>query len=72
MVERHVVYPSQATAYKIGMNKILDLRETAKKNLGDDFDIRIFHDAVLSRGAVPLDVLEQFVNQMIENNSKNI
>ena len=72
MVERHVVYPSQATAYKIGMNKILDLRETAKKNLGDEFDIRIFHDAVLSKGAVPLDVLEQFVNQIIQNNSKNI
>ena len=67
MVERHIVYPSQATAYKIGMNKILQLRENAKQKLGDSFDIRIFHDTILSRGAVPLDVLENFVNEMIEN-----
>ena len=67
MVERHIVYPSQATAYKIGMNKMLQLRERAKQKLGDDFDIRIFHDTILSRGAVPLYVLENFVNEMIEN-----
>ncbi|MEX1221786.1 MAG: DUF885 domain-containing protein [Idiomarina sp.] len=65
MVERHIVMPSQATAYKIGMNKIVELREKAKEELGDAFDIREFHDAVLSRGAVPLNILEQFVNDYI-------
>ncbi len=67
MVERHIVMPSQATAYKIGMLKILELRAHAKKQLGDKFDIRQFHDVVLKNGAVPLNVLEQFVNQWIEN-----
>ena len=67
MVDRHIVYPSQATAYKIGMNKMIQLRENAKQKLGDSFDIRNFHDTILSRGAVPLNVLENFVNEMIEN-----
>ena len=65
MVERHIVMPGQATAYKIGMNKILELREKAKSELGDKFDIREFHDVVLSRGPVPLNILEQFVNDYI-------
>ena len=65
MVERHIVMPSQATAYKIGMNKILELREKAKSELGDKFDIREFHDVVLGSGPVPLNVLEQFVNDYI-------
>ncbi|MCC5878813.1 MAG: DUF885 domain-containing protein [Idiomarina sp.] len=65
MVERHIVMPSQATAYKIGMIKILELREKAMTELGDDFDIREFHDVVLGRGAVPLNVLEQFVDEYI-------
>lgn len=65
MVERHIVMPSQATAYKIGMNKIVELREKAKTELGDAFDIRKFHQVVLSSGPVPLDVLEQFVNTYI-------
>ena len=65
MVERHIVMPSQATAYKIGMNKILELREKAKTALGDDFDIREFHDVVLANGPVPLNVLEQFVDDYI-------
>ncbi|MGX5914800.1 DUF885 domain-containing protein [Aliidiomarina sp. Khilg15.8] len=65
MVERHVVMPSQATAYKIGMIKILELREKAKTELGDDFDIREFHDVVLGSGPVPLNVLEQFVDDYI-------
>ena len=68
MVERHIVMPSQATAYKIGMNKIVELREKAREELGDAFDIREFHDVVLSRGAVPLNILEQFVNDYIEEN----
>lgn len=69
MVERHVVMPSQATAYKIGMLKIVELREMAKQKMGDKFDIRQFHDVVLTNGAVPLNVLETIVNEYIEKNS---
>jgi len=65
MVERHVVMPSQATAYKIGMIKIIELRENAKKQLGDKFDIREFHDVVLRNGPVPLTVLSQLVDEYI-------
>lgn len=67
MVERHVVMPSQATAYKIGMLKIVELRAKAKQQLGDKFDIREFHDVVLTNGAVPLNVLEAMVNDYIQN-----
>lgn len=66
MVERHIVMPSQATAYKIGMLKILELREKAKQELGDQFDIRQFHDVVLANGPVPLNILEQFVDEYIQ------
>ena len=65
MVERHVVMPSQATAYKIGMLKIIELRKKAKDALGDKFDIRQFHDVVLTNGALPLNVLEDMVNEYI-------
>jgi len=65
MVERHVVMPSQATAYKIGMLKILELRKAAKDKLGDKFDIREFHDVVLKNGPLPLNVLEDFVDQYV-------
>ncbi|WP_076918452.1 MULTISPECIES: DUF885 domain-containing protein [unclassified Pseudoalteromonas] len=65
MVERHIVMPSQATAYKVGMLKILELREAAKKQLGDKFDIRQFHDVVLKNGPVPLNVLENFVDEWV-------
>ena len=66
MVERHVVMPSQATAYKIGMNKIIELREHARVELGDKFDIREFHDVVLKNGPVPLNVLADLVNDYIK------
>src|SRR5690554_3768961 len=65
MVERHIVMPGQATAYKIGMIKLVELREQAKAELGEAFDIRKFHDVVLASGPVPLSILEQFVEQYI-------
>ena len=69
MVERHVVMPSQATAYKIGMLKIVELREKAKTALGDKFDIREYHDIILKNGPVPLNVLEAFVDEYIVSKS---
>ncbi|QFU75839.1 DUF885 domain-containing protein [Halioglobus maricola] len=65
MVERHAVMPAQATAYKIGMLKILEERNKAQAALASDFDIRDFHEAVLRNGAVPLNVLEAQVNAYI-------
>ena len=67
MVERHIVMPSQATAYKIGMLKILELRTKAKNALGDQFDIRDFHEVVIAQGAIPLNILEEFVNDYISS-----
>jgi uncharacterized protein (DUF885 family) len=64
-IDRYIVMPAQATAYKIGMIKIIELRQKAKTALGDHFDIRQFHDVVLKNGAVPLDTLEQLVDQYI-------
>jgi len=65
MVERHIVMPSQATAYKIGMLKILELRKKAKDALADKFDIRKFHDVVLTNGPLPLNVLANKVDEYI-------
>ena len=65
-VRRYIVMPGQATSYKIGMIKILELRSTAIEALGDDFDIRGFHDTVLGAGSLPLDLLERRVMQWIE------
>lgn len=70
MVERHIVMPGQATAYKIGMLKILELRKKAKAELGEQFDIREFHDVVLTNGAVPLTVLEELVADWITSKDK--
>lgn len=62
---RYIVSPAQATAYKIGMLKILELRELAKRQLGATFDLRQYHDLVLKNGAVPLNILEENVRAWI-------
>lgn len=64
-IDRYIVYPGQATAYKVGMLEILRLRGVAEEALGDRYDIRDFHDVVLTQGAMPLSVLEQRVNAWI-------
>ncbi|MDO5505057.1 MAG: DUF885 domain-containing protein [Pseudoxanthomonas suwonensis] len=64
-VQRYLVMPGQATAYKVGMIRIQQLRARAESELGDRFDIRGFHDTVLGGGAMPLDLLEQRVERWI-------
>jgi uncharacterized protein (DUF885 family) len=64
-VNRYISVPGQATAYMIGKRKIEELRSRAEKVLGDKFDIRRFHDAVLGQGAVPLDALEAQIDAWI-------
>jgi uncharacterized protein (DUF885 family) len=61
-VDRYIAWPAQALSYKLGQMKILELRERAKRELGERFDIRTFHDAVLKDGALPLDELEKKIN----------
>ena len=66
-IERYVVMPSQATAYKIGMIKIQELRKLAESKLDDKFDIRAFHDVVLKHGSVTMPILEENVKKWITN-----
>ena len=64
-IDRYIVYPGQANAYKVGMLEILRLRGVAEEALGEAYDIRDFHDVVLTQGAMPLAVLEERVNNWI-------
>ncbi|RPH98801.1 MAG: DUF885 domain-containing protein [Lysobacterales bacterium] len=64
-IERYFVMPGQATAYKVGMIKILELRELAEQELGEQFDIREFHNVILTGGSMPLDILEELVRDYI-------
>jgi len=64
-IDRYIVWPGQATAYKIGMLKITELKARAEKELGDKFEIREFHDVILANGSVPLSILEELVDDWI-------
>ncbi|MBC7459039.1 MAG: DUF885 domain-containing protein [Bdellovibrionaceae bacterium] len=69
-VDRYIVWPGQATAYKIGELKLKELRHKATQELNDKFDVRKFHDLVLAQGALPLGVLEKNVNEYIKTELK--
>jgi len=69
-VDRYIAWPGQALAYKMGELKIRELRSKAEKELGLNFDIRLFHDAVLENGAIPLDILDSHMTKWIQGEKK--
>jgi prolyl oligopeptidase len=69
-IDRYIGNPGQALAYKIGQLKMQSLRDNAEQALGDDFDIRAFHDELLGAGSVPLDILEQRMNAWLASQQK--
>ena len=71
-IDRYIVWPGQALAYKIGQLKITELRAKAKQALGDEFDVRDFHDELLKDGALPLDRLEAKMNAWIARQKPGI
>jgi uncharacterized protein (DUF885 family) len=64
-IDRYAVLPGQAVSYEVGMLKIVELRERARKAMGKKFDLRAFHDVVLGSGPLPLPILEQVVDAWI-------
>jgi uncharacterized protein (DUF885 family) len=70
--DRYIAWPGQALAYKMGQLTILKLRDEAKKQLGDKFDLKAFHDEILNGGAMPLDLLEERVQAWIKNQKQQV
>ena len=68
-VDRYIAWPGQALAYKIGQLKIMELRDKSKEALGDKFDIKDYHDHILSFGSIPMSILEEKVDEFIEAKS---
>ena len=66
-IERYIVWPAQATSYKMGMLQILELRDRAKNEMGDKFDLKQFHSIVLDQGIVPLFILEDLIDEWIKS-----
>jgi uncharacterized protein (DUF885 family) len=69
-IDRYIAWPGQALGYKIGQMKIQELRERARRRLGSQFDLKEFHEVVLRNGALPLDVLEQYVDAWLAEKSR--